>query len=69
MLQSFAVASMPIGLDSMHFMAEIVGSPRAPVMIALSRARERGKADHTPRGQALAQLLRCQRASVLKAGD
>ena len=27
---------MPIGLDSTHFMAEIIGSPRAPLMIALS---------------------------------
>ena len=48
MLQSLAAAGMPIGLDSTHLMAEMVGSPRAPVMIALSRARERGKADHTP---------------------
>jgi hypothetical protein len=54
---------MPIGLDSTHFMAEMVGSPRAPVMIALPRARERGKADHTPRGLALARLMSARQRS------
>ena len=63
MLQSFAVVSMPISLDSTHFMAEMIGRPRAPVMIALPRARERGKADHTPRGLALARLMSARQRS------
>jgi hypothetical protein len=41
MVQSFATLMTSIGIDSTHFMAEMIGSLLAPVLIALPRAKKR----------------------------
>jgi hypothetical protein len=48
MLQSIAALSVQNVIDSKHFIAQMIGSVRAPVKAALPRARERRNADHSP---------------------
>jgi hypothetical protein len=68
MLQSFAASTISVRLDSTHFIAEMIGRPRASVMTAPPLSS--GTPQHRPyRGLALARFLRFQRAGVPKAAD